>query len=85
MIKERNYTIDLLRFFAATMVVFFYFNETVPFIDNYYRTIVKFGWLGVPVFFVISGYCILLTANTSKNGFDFLIRRLFRIFPSYIG
>lgn len=83
MTSERNYTIDLLRFLAATMVVFFHLNEPIPYIDNGYRNFVKFGWLGVPVFFVISGYCILLTANSSKNGFDFLIRRLFRIFPTY--
>lgn len=83
MTSERNYTIDLLRFFAATMVVFFHFNEPIPYIDNTYRNLVKFGWLGVPIFFVISGYCILLTANASKNGFDFLIRRVFRIFPTY--
>lgn len=81
--KDRNHIIDILRIMAATMVVFFHFNESVPFVDNYYRSIIKLGWLGVPIFFVISGYCILLTANASKNGFDFLIRRIFRIFPSY--
>ena len=83
MLKERNHSIDLLRFLAATMVVFFHFNEPIPYIDNFYRNLVKFGWLGVPIFFVISGYCILLTANASKNGFDFLLRRAFRIFPGY--
>ena len=82
-LKDRNYTIDLLRFFAATMVVFFHFNEPIPHINNFYRNLVKLGWLGVPVFFVISGYCVLLTASTSKNGFDFLVRRFFRIYPAY--
>lgn len=83
MLKERNHTIDFLRFFAATMVVFFHFNDPKVFIENWYGNIVEYGWLGVPVFFVISGYCILLTANTSKNGFDFLLKRFFRIYPTY--
>jgi len=44
------------------------------------------GWLGVSIFFVISGYCIAATADkTSRRGlsFDFFRRRLRRIFPPY--
>lgn len=80
---ERNHTIDILRFIAASMVVFFHLNEPIPYIHNFYRSIVKFGHLGVPVFFVISGYCILLSLNASKNSLDFILRRFFRIFPAY--
>jgi peptidoglycan/LPS O-acetylase OafA/YrhL len=39
--------------------------------------------LGVPVFFLISGYCVYLAAEHSKNAADFIIRRAFRIFPPY--
>lgn len=74
---------DLLRFFAALMVVIFHLNEPILYIDNWYRSLAKFGWLGVPVFFVISGYCILLSAYHSKNSLQFIIRRFFRIFPTY--
>lgn len=81
--KQRNHVIDLLRFIAATCVVLFHLNESIPYINNVYRNVVKFGWLGVPIFFVISGYCIAQSASRSKNGIDFLVRRFFRIFPPY--
>jgi peptidoglycan/LPS O-acetylase OafA/YrhL len=80
---KRNYLIDLLRFFAASWVALFHFNKTVRFIDNWYRDFLKVGYLGVPVFFVISGYCIYLAAENSLTIKDFLIRRFFRIFPAY--
>ena len=42
-------------------------------------------WIGVPLFFVISGYCIAAAAvNTVERGRsirDFLIRRFRRIYP----
>ncbi|MCM2270723.1 MAG: acyltransferase [Thermoanaerobaculia bacterium] len=44
-------------------------------------------WLGVSIFFVISGYCIAATADrTSRRGLslDFFRRRLRRIFPPYL-
>lgn len=82
-VQNRNYTIDLLRFVAAVWVALFHFNQPIPHIDNWYRNLVKMGFLGVPIFFVISGYCIMLTATRSKCAVDFLIKRLFRIFPAY--
>jgi peptidoglycan/LPS O-acetylase OafA/YrhL len=45
------------------------------------------GWVGVPMFFVISGYCIMASAMKlrAKGGssFDFFRRRFRRIFPPY--
>lgn len=73
----------MLRFFAAFTVVLFHLNQAIPHVDNWYRNTVKYGWLGVPVFFVISGYCIILSAHNSRNIKDFLCRRFFRIFPPY--
>jgi peptidoglycan/LPS O-acetylase OafA/YrhL len=81
--KERNFTIDILRFFAASWVVIFHINEPFEHVDNGYRNFAKLGALGVPIFFVISGYCISLAAQNSKSAMDFLIRRFFRIFPGY--
>ena len=44
-----------------------------------------FGWVGVPVFFVISGFCIHLSHQRSnhKDFYIFFIRRFFRIYPPY--
>ncbi|RYG54587.1 MAG: acyltransferase [Chitinophagaceae bacterium] len=80
---ERNSTIDLLRFIASSAVVLFHLNEPFTHVDNAYRNFTKLGWLGVPIFFVISGYCIGLAAQYSKGILDFLTRRFFRIFPGY--
>lgn len=81
--RERNHLVNLLRFFAASAVVLFHFNEPIAYIPNIYRHLCKFGYLGVPVFFVISGYCIKIAQNHSKSARRFIIRRLFRIFPPY--
>lgn len=73
----------MLRFFAAFIVVLFHLNLFVPYVDNWYRNLVKYGWLGVPMFFVISGYCIMLSASNSSRSSSFLIKRFFRIYPTY--
>ncbi|MFD1628608.1 acyltransferase family protein [Pseudopedobacter beijingensis] len=80
---SRNYTLDILRAFAAFIVVVFHLNEPIPHIDNWYRNIVKLGWLGVPIFFVISGYCIMMSAFKTSNSKEFILKRFFRIFPPY--
>src|SRR5262249_54371182 len=44
-------------------------------------------WLGVPLFFVISGYCISATVDAAQRKghgpTQYFIRRLRRIFPPY--
>lgn len=81
--KGRNHTIDLLRFLAASGVILFHLNEPIPYINNFYRDFCKLGYLGVPIFFVISGYCIKIAEDHSKSASQFIVRRLFRIFPPY--
>jgi peptidoglycan/LPS O-acetylase OafA/YrhL len=43
------------------------------------------GWIGVPIFFVVSGFCIHLShlKSSSKNFKLFFVRRFFRIYPPY--
>lgn len=75
--------IDWLRGLAALCVVIFHFNELRPSTD-WYQTAASFGWLGVPVFFVVSGYCIFLAALREPNWAPFLVARIFRIWPAYV-
>lgn len=45
-----------------------------------------YGWAGVAVFFVISGFCIHLNymRNREQGWAPFFIRRFFRIYPPYL-
>lgn len=45
-----------------------------------------YGFAGVPIFFVVSGFCIHLShlRSTRSGLIDFFIRRVFRIYPPYI-
>jgi len=81
--NNRNNLIDLLRFLAAVWVCLFHINDMIVFHSNWYFNIVYNGFLGVPVFFVISGYCIYYAAHHAKTASGFIIRRLFRIYPAY--
>lgn len=43
------------------------------------------GWIGVPIFFVVSGFCIHVSFNQQGRDWgSFFIRRFFRIYPAYI-
>ncbi|MDF9798362.1 peptidoglycan/LPS O-acetylase OafA/YrhL [Catalinimonas alkaloidigena] len=80
---ERNYWLDSLRGFAAIWVVIFHLNEIIPFETNFYTSFAKYGWLGVPIFFILSGYCISMVTQKSTSPHEFMLRRIFRIFPPY--
>lgn len=81
--KSRNHTIDLLRFVSAAYVALFHINAPLQFDHTWYSNFCNKGYLGVPVFFIISGYCIRLAHKHTKTPKEFIIRRLFRIFPPY--
>ncbi len=44
------------------------------------------GWVALPIFFVVSGFCIHLTycAFSQPSLKAFYIRRFFRIYPAYL-
>lgn len=86
--KPRFYELDILRFFAALSVVFFHYTFMTPMLFQsvqnypYLEGIFKYGYLGVDLFFIISGFVILLsTAN--KNALGFSISRITRLFPAF--
>lgn len=82
---KRNHLIDLLRFIAAVSVMLYHQYVWLAFKpDNLYTNFfATYGRLGVPVFFVISGYCIMIALNHSRKPAGFIIRRFFRIFPPF--
>src|SRR5258708_29782648 len=84
MVGSRGYVygIDIIRFLAALSVVGFhlgYLNDIADF-----RPIwpgVWFGWIGVEIFFVISGFVIANSAN-GKSPMQFLKGRALRLYPA---
>jgi len=81
-LKENNYKVEIdgLKGIAILGVVFFHINENI----------MPSGFLGVDIFFVISGYLITksLDRNNLNNLFDFLLdfykKRLLKIYPSLV-
>jgi peptidoglycan/LPS O-acetylase OafA/YrhL len=43
------------------------------------------AWIGVPIFFVVSGFCIHMSFQQQGREWDsFFIRRFFRLYPAYL-
>jgi peptidoglycan/LPS O-acetylase OafA/YrhL len=81
MAAERNQSLDVLRCVAVLLVL----GVHVP----HYRAWANIGWVGVDLFFVLSGFLIsglLFRDYQGRGAIDwkrFLIRRGFKIYPSY--
>lgn len=81
--------IDLFRTFAILFVIFFHLSS-MNFMDKSMpKELFMFLWIGVDMFFVISGFLIfnMLISDIEKNGginlFSFLKRRYLRTYPLY--
>jgi len=83
--QSRMAAIDGLRAIAVLMVVAFHYLGRWP--NDYtglsFAPMFEFGWLGVDLFFVISGYCIAMTAERAGSLATFWGRRFGRIYPAY--
>ncbi|WP_407524200.1 acyltransferase [Lacibacter sp. MH-610] len=76
--KQHISALDSIRGVAVLLVILFHCYPTY---------ITKLGWLGVDLFFVLSGFLItgLLLDAKGKNNYyrNFIVRRTLRIFPLY--
>ncbi|MFD1712509.1 acyltransferase [Ottowia sp. GY511] len=72
--------IDLLRGSAAILVVLSHFEALRGIHFGWFG--INGGWVGVQLFFVISGYLIIQSAY-KYSAREYFIHRIFRIFPAY--
>ena len=87
--NSRINELDLLRFLASLAVVFHHYS-LVGFAINsqtiapypLVSSIFKYGYLGVDLFFMISGFVILMTASNGSLR-HFIISRVVRLYPAF--
>lgn len=75
MIHRQILGLDLLRFAAAAMVAVFHVGPSGG-VQGFW-----FGWVGVPVFFILSGFVIANSAQNATPG-SFLKNRIVRLMPA---
>ncbi len=87
--NKRIKSIDGLRGLAILLVVAFHTyshpKEYIPWVTIYKDFfILKFGYMGVELFFMISGFVILMTLERSNSFKEFIIKRWLRLFPAML-
>lgn len=87
---NRIVSLDLLRLIAALAVVGFHYFFAGPGTPRYglpafpdAAPVAIFGYLGVNLFFLISGYVISWSAD-GRNAIDFAIARFVRLWPGHV-
>jgi len=86
--KHKLLGLDHLRAFAITYVVLFHYQKFGH--PDWVNKVGEFGWTGVDLFFVLSGYLIagqLFHHMVKGNGLSirvFFTKRFFRIIPPYL-
>lgn len=80
-LKSRVFALDLLRFAAAFAVVLYHFTARPDGSFDALSTLTRFGYLGVPVFFMISGFVIAMSAR-GRSAYEFGVSRFARLYPA---
>jgi len=87
---NRVEALDLLRLVAVLGVVFYHYGFRGPNIGDhtwaalpYLSPFAMYGYLGVPAFFVISGFVIAYSAE-GRTASEFAIARFSRIYPTFV-
>tara|TARA_R110002012_G_scaffold77840_3_gene198322 strand:- start:86314 stop:87432 length:1119 start_codon:yes stop_codon:yes gene_type:complete len=88
--SSRNGLLDLLRFSAALMVAVYHFlyrgAQDGGYLDHAFGAAgvaVSLGYLGVNLFFMISGFVIIWSAS-GRDWYGFSVGRLARLYPAHL-
>jgi peptidoglycan/LPS O-acetylase OafA/YrhL len=88
-LKNNLFGLDFLRSLAIILVLLFHNVVLFPH-PEWINRVGKFGWIGVDLFFALSGFLIAsklfeqIVAETKISYRDFFIKRFFRITPLYL-
>lgn len=87
--KDRIHYLDGHRGLAILLVIFFHayvrWVDLLPFGNSFAEfQPFKYGWMGVQLFFLISGFVILMTLERCTNIKSFFYRRWIRLFPAML-
>lgn len=88
--SSRVQALDLLRLLAVLMVVFYHYGFWGPASHGVPQVALpalaafsQYGFLGVPIFFIISGFVIAYSAE-GRTAIEFGIARFSRIYPTFV-
>jgi peptidoglycan/LPS O-acetylase OafA/YrhL len=84
--RKRLQELDGLRGIAALSVVFFHYTTHYENLFGHKTNPVAmapYGYLGVQLFFIISGFVILMSVARAPAISDFAVSRFFRLYPAY--
>ncbi len=88
--QRRVEVLDLLRLFAVAAVLLFHFGFRGAIADGYTDVslpglvpVIKYGYLGVQLFFIISGFVIAYSAE-GRSATEFAVARVSRIYPGFL-
>ncbi|WP_182058436.1 acyltransferase [Pantoea sp. ME81] len=81
--------LDGMRGLAILMVIGYHayarWPELLPYVNlTQHIPVFSFGWLGVELFFMISGFVIFMTLDKSDSYISFLKKRWLRLFPAML-
>lgn len=81
--------LDLARIFGALCVVLFHYtfrgyaaNDLSIVHFSVFGSIFKYGYLGIYLFFIMSGYTVVMSMG-NKGGAKFIFSRILRLYPSF--
>jgi peptidoglycan/LPS O-acetylase OafA/YrhL len=84
--RERLPGLDVLRGLAAVAVMAFHYTTRFGLVFGHSAApafSVPWGQRGVEVFFVVSGFAIELSLESTSNARDFLVSRTLRLYPTF--
>jgi len=85
MAKDRIGILDPLRFLAAILVMLYHYQ---PYLEQgvagEHVDFLKYGYLGVNFFFMLSGFVIMASAE-NRSAIKFALLRALRLYPAFIG